>query len=85
MPPRDPIALVLGDDEDLSDVAEWDSRSVIDALSVVICTFLYGIKRYGLLVLAMVLFMANSPSPCYHRAHAESRDRGRGDGRGVLN
>ena len=55
---RDPVALVLGDVEDLYDVAEWDSRSVLDKLSVVIFTALHAMKRYGLLALALVLFVA---------------------------
>jgi RsiW-degrading membrane proteinase PrsW (M82 family) len=58
MPNRDPVALVLGDTEDLYDVAEWDSRSVIDKLSVVIYAVLHGIKRYGLIALAILLFVA---------------------------
>ena len=58
MPNRDPVALVFGDSEDLYDVAEWDSRSVLDKLSVAIFTVLHAMKRYGLLLLALVLFIA---------------------------
>jgi len=55
---RDPVAIVLGGTEDLYDVAEWDSRSIIDRLSVVIYAVLHGIKRYGLLALALLFFVA---------------------------
>jgi len=55
---RDPVAIVLGGTGDLYDVAEWDSRSVIDKLSVVVYTVLHGIKRYGLLALALLFFVA---------------------------
>ena len=55
---RDPVSLALGDEEDLYDVADWDARSVLDSVSVVLYGGLHAAKQYGLLLLAVVFFLA---------------------------
>ena len=55
---RDPVADGLDGEEDLYDVAEWDARSALDSLSVVLYGALHGVKRYGLIAVALLLFVA---------------------------
>lgn len=51
------MAAVLGESEDLYDIAEWYSRTAIDRLSVSLYGALHASKRYGLIALALILFV----------------------------
>lgn len=55
---RDPVADGLSGEEDLYDIADWDSRSALDKFSVYLYRVLHTTERYGLLLLALVLFVA---------------------------
>ncbi len=53
----DPVASVLGDEEDLYDVAEWDARTALDRFSTSLHGGLHASKRFVLILLAVVLFV----------------------------
>ena len=57
MSDRDPVQEGLSG-EDLYDVAEWDARSVLDRFSVALYGVLHASRRWLLLVVALVLFVA---------------------------
>ena len=54
----DPVADGLDDEEDLYDVAEWDSRTVTDAVAVALYGALHATKQYGLVLFGVLLFVA---------------------------
>ena len=57
MPDRDPVQEGLGG-EDLYDVADWSTRSALDRVAVSLYRFLHASRKWVLILLALVLFVA---------------------------
>ncbi|MBV0923604.1 PrsW family intramembrane metalloprotease [Halomicroarcula limicola] len=54
----DPVAAALSGSTDLYDIADWEPRSALDGISVSLYGLLHASRRWLLIVLALLLFVA---------------------------
>jgi|APHM01.1.fsa_nt_gi hypothetical protein len=60
---RDPIERILGGSRDLYDIATWERRTLLDAVAAAIARALRASVRSAVLLVAVGIVVAQSPSP----------------------